>query len=71
MCVIKMFTIRAPQQMLFVFIKWRIMRWGKGVAHVRRREIHIVFWLGNLKEGDNVEDIGADGRIILKSIFKK
>jgi hypothetical protein len=34
-------------------------------------EIHIVFWLGNLKEQDHLEDLGADGRIILKLISQK
>jgi hypothetical protein len=47
------------------------MRGGKGVAHTREIEIHISFWLGNLKEGDNLEDIGADGKAILKLIFQK
>jgi hypothetical protein len=29
-----------------------------------------VFWLGNLSQGDNFEDLGLDGRIILTWIFK-
>ena len=28
-------------------------------------------WEGHLNERDNVEDLGLDGRIILKLIFKK
>ena len=46
------------------------MRGGKRVAHTRR-EIHKAFCLGNLKKGDHLEDLGADGRIILKLIFQK
>jgi hypothetical protein len=40
------------------------------VAHKRRREIHKVFWFGNLKEQDHLDDLEADGRIILKLIFQ-
>jgi hypothetical protein len=44
---------------------------GKGCGTYGGREIHIAFWLGKLKEGDHLEDLGADGRIILKLIFQK
>jgi hypothetical protein len=29
------------------------------------------FWSGNLKEGDNLEDLNVDGEIILKWILGK
>jgi hypothetical protein len=46
------------------------MRGGKRVAHTRR-EMHKAFCSGNLKEQDNTEDLGADGKIIFKLIFQK
>ena len=38
--------------------------WGKG-------EVYTEFSWENLKEGDHVEVLGVDGRIILKGIFEK
>ena len=35
------------------------------------REVHTGFWWGDLRERDNLEAIGVDGRVILKFIFKK
>jgi len=36
-----------------------------------RGEVRAGFWWGNLRERDQLEDQGIDGRIILKRIFKK
>jgi hypothetical protein len=33
--------------------------------------VHILFWWGNLREVDQLEDSGIDGRIILKWILRK
>jgi hypothetical protein len=38
--------------------------WGK-------REMHTGFWLVDLKERDHLEELGTDGRILLKCVLKK
>jgi hypothetical protein len=36
-----------------------------------RGEVHTGLWCGDLKERDHMDNLGVDGRIILKGIFKK
>ena len=38
--------------------------WGTG-------EVHIGFWWGDPRESDHLEDLGADGQLILEGIFKE
>ena len=38
--------------------------WGRGKKHTG-------FWWGNLRERDHLEDLGVDGRIILRWVFRK
>jgi len=33
--------------------------------------VYIEFWRGNLREREHMDDPGLDGRIILRSIFRK
>jgi len=55
-------------------IKTRRMRWVYGLFmwHVWGiRGVHTGFWWGNLGERDQLQDLGVNGRIILKWIRKK
>ena len=36
------------------------------MAPMAEKRKHVAFWWGNLKERDKSEDVGVDGRIILK-----
>jgi hypothetical protein len=36
-----------------------------------RAEVYTVFWWGNLRNIDLLEESGVDGRIILRRIFRK
>jgi hypothetical protein len=38
---------------------------------MRRGEVQIWFWWGNLRERDYLAEAGVDGRIILRRIFRK
>ena len=52
-------------------IKLRRMRWAGHVARVGRGEAYAYFLWGNLREINHLEDVGVDGRIILRWIFRK
>jgi len=52
-------------------IKSRTVRWAERVARVvGRGGINTVCWWEDLKERNHLEDLGVDGRILLKWIFK-
>jgi hypothetical protein len=42
------------------------MRWVESVARMGREEVHKWFWLGNLRDRVNLDDLVADGRIMFK-----
>jgi hypothetical protein len=41
---------------------------AENVEYVKRTEMPIGFWCGNLKETDNLEDLSVDGEILLKCV---
>lgn len=47
------------------------MRWAGNVARVGRRQTHRGFWWGRQKEKFHLEDLGKDGRKILKRKLNK
>jgi hypothetical protein len=42
-----------------------------GACSTYGEEAYTGFWWGNLRERDDLEDPGVDGRIIIRWIFKK
>jgi len=52
-------------------IKSRRMRWTRHVARMGRGEEYTGFCWGNLRERYRLGDIGVDGVVILRWIFKK
>jgi hypothetical protein len=52
-------------------IKSRRLRWAGHVACMGERRGSYSVLVGNLREGDHLEDPGIDGRIILKRICER
>jgi nitrous oxidase accessory protein NosD len=52
-------------------VKFRRLRWSGHVAGIGKGEAHTWFWWREMRERDNLEDIYIDGRMTLKSMFKK
>jgi hypothetical protein len=51
-------------------MKYR-MRWARHVLFMGRREMHVGFWLGHLKETDHLEDLVIGERVVLKLMHKE
>jgi len=44
---------------------------GACSTYGRKGEVYAEFWWGNLRERGHLEDLGADGRLILRWLFRK
>jgi hypothetical protein len=56
---------------IILVMKSRILWRAVHIARMGRRQVHREFWWGNLRERDHLEEHGVDGRIMLRSIFRK
>jgi hypothetical protein len=52
-------------------IKSRKLRWVGHYVVWGTGEVHPGLWWGDVREGDHLEDLGVEGRLILKWIFKQ
>jgi hypothetical protein len=66
----ELYTMHSSTNIIRV-IKSRKMRWAVHVARGRERRGDTGLWCGNRRAGDNVEDQGADVRIILKCMLEE
>jgi len=46
------------------------MRWAGQAALWERQEVQTGFWWGDLREGDYLEYLGSDGKVILKWVLR-
>jgi len=44
---------------------------GRACCNMGIGEVYTGFWLGDLRDGDHLEDSGIDGKILLKWNFRK
>jgi hypothetical protein len=52
-------------------IKYKRVRWAVHVVRMRKKKDAYRVWWGKLRVRAHKEDLGIDGGIILKSMFKK
>ena len=57
-------------QNIIRMIKSRRMKWAWHVAGNGRKEVYRGLWCVNPMERDHAEDLGLDGRITLRLVFK-
>jgi len=56
---------------IVLVMKAEIMRWAGQVACMGRVEVYTGFCWGNVRVRNHLQDLGIDGRIILRWVFRK
>jgi hypothetical protein len=56
----------SSSQIIIRVIESRIMRLARQIAGMEREKVRTGFWWRDLKEGDHLEDLDIDARIILR-----
>jgi hypothetical protein len=59
-----------PSPNIIPVINSRTITWAGCMARMGDREVHVRFWWEHLGERDHLEDLGVDGKVIIKWIFK-
>jgi len=56
---------------IILLIKSSIIWWAGHIERMGRGPVHREFWWGNLRERGHIEEPGVDGRIMVRSVFRK
>jgi hypothetical protein len=64
----ELYALYSSPNIIWVIKKTEV---GRACSTWGRVEVHTGFQWGNLREGDHIEDLGIDGRVILKWILEK
>jgi hypothetical protein len=63
--------ICTPSPNIILLIKSSIIWWAGHIERMGRGPVHREFWWGNLRERGHIEEPGVDGRIMVRSVFRK
>jgi len=69
--MLRNFVIPIPRQILFGLLNQEEWDWRNSWHFWGRGDVHTLCWWGNLKEGEHLENLGTDGKVILQWIFQK
>ena len=70
-CIVRSFEICTSGKLLFRWTNNESMKWAGHAECMGNEKYHSGFWCGNMKERDNLWDLGVDDTIVLKLILNK